>query len=163
MVMFSGSELAQTAVNIERNGIAFYAALAERSRDQKTKRTFGELADMERQHEKTFCAMLDSTGKEAPFEEYSGQHASYLKALADSAVFTDAAKAAETARQVANQAEALRLAMEAEKDSILFYMEMRGVSREKDRVVIERIIDEEKTHLVQLREMLRNTAQGKLF
>ena len=161
MVMFSGSELTQTAVNIERNGIAFYTTLAKRSRDPKAKRTFSELADMERQHEKTFSVMLDSAEKETHFEEYTGQHASYLKALADSAVFTDAVMAAEAARRVSDQAEALRLAIEAEKDSILFYMEMRGVSREKDRTTIGHIIDEEKAHLVQLREMLHNTTQGK--
>ena len=160
MVMFSGSELVQTAINVERNGIAFYSALAERAQDTQTKETFQGLAQMEKEHEKTFQAMLEGVGKYEPFEAYAEEHALYLRALADSAVFPDEETAVEMARKVASQAEALRLGISAEKDSILFYAEMRRVTKGPESNAIERIIGEEKAHLIQLREMLKKAREG---
>ena len=159
MVMFSGSELVQVAINIERNGIAFYNTLAERAQDAQTRETFQGLARMEEEHEKTFQAMLESVGKYEPFEAYAEEHALYLRALANSAIFSDAGMAAEMARDTTGPAEVLQLGVSAEKDSILFYTEMRRVVKEPESTAIERIIKEEKSHLWQLLEMRKQAGE----
>jgi rubrerythrin len=153
--MFSGSELLRVAVNIERIGTAFYGALADMAQEPGTKETFRDLAQMEVEHEKTFQGMLDGADKYEPFEAYAEEYALYMQALADSAVFPDAQSAVEMAKKTTGPAEALQLAIQAEKDSILFYAEMRRITKEQGSGVLDRVIDEEKAHLLQLRDMLK--------
>ena len=50
--------------------------------------------------------------------------------------------------------EAIRTAIGIEKDSILFYGEMRGLVRREDRSLVDRIMDEERGHVLQLSELL---------
>ena len=155
MVMFSGSELLRVAVNIERNGIAFYGTLAEMAQDPRTKGTFQNLAQMEVEHEKTFQGILDGADKYEPFEAYAEEYALYMQALADSAVFADDKTAVEMAKRTAGPAEAFQLGIQAEKDSILFYAEMRRVTKGRESGVLDHIIEEEKAHLLLLRDMLK--------
>jgi rubrerythrin len=156
MVIFQGSELVKVAVNIERIGATFYDTLASKAKDASGKAVFKNLADMERDHEKTFSKLLErgSTVFE-PFESYPEEYTSYMKALAESAVFPDQKTALDLARKVATQADALELGIRAEKDSILFYAEMRRTIREREQATIDAIIEEEKAHLRQLLEMKR--------
>ena len=153
MVQFSGSELVEVAINIEQAGIAFYNVLAERTRDEATRSAYLDLARMEEDHLKTFQGMLDTVERYQPFEAYAEEHALYLRALAKSAVFTDDKVAVEMAQRAANEAEAVQIAIGAEKDSILFYSEMRHLIKEQERSTIDRIIQEEKSHLRQLSNM----------
>ncbi|MFQ5586857.1 MAG: ferritin, partial [Thermodesulfobacteriota bacterium] len=52
--------------------------------------------------------------------------------------------------------DAVRTAIDMEKDSILFYYELQKVVTDKDKGVITRLIEEEKKHLAQLTELQRN-------
>ena len=54
-IAFSADEVFQIAEQIERNGVSFYHRAAEIVPEQQT--LFGELADMEVTHEKTFAGM----------------------------------------------------------------------------------------------------------
>jgi rubrerythrin len=70
-------------------------------------------------------------------------------------VFADDKTAVEMAKKTTGPAEALQLGIQAEKDSILFYAEMRRITKEQGSGVLDRVIDEEKAHLLQLRDMLK--------
>ena len=155
MVQFSGSELVEIAINIERAGIAFYSALAERAQDDTIRETYRDLARMEVEHRDTFEKMLETIGRYQPSLADIEEHAMYLRSLAESAVFTDAKVAAEMARKAATEAEAIQIAIGAEKDSILFYSEMRNITRERERAMLDRIIEEEKLHFRQLTDIKR--------
>ena len=155
MVQFSGSELVEVAINIERAGIAFYSALAERTRDEASRSAYLDLARMEEDHLRTFQEMLDTVGRYQPPEAFAEEHALYLRTLAESVVFADDKVAVEMARKASSQAEAIHIAIGAEKDSILFYSEMREITRERERTVVDRIIQEEKSHLRQLSDVKR--------
>ena len=48
MALFSGSELVEVALGIEKNGIAYYDSLAELATDAALKNAYNYLADMER-------------------------------------------------------------------------------------------------------------------
>jgi rubrerythrin len=152
VAVLSSSELVEVALGIERNGIAYYTALAESTIDASLKGTFNGLADMERRHMEIFQNMLTSVGKYQP--PYSGEseqeYELYLKALVDSAVFADDKVALHMARSASSPAEAIQTAMGAEKDSILFYNEMCDLVPERERPIVDGIINEEKSHLRQL-------------
>ncbi len=160
MALFSASELVEVALGIEKNGIAYYSALAESTVDASLKGTFKNLADMERKHMEIFQNMLTSVGKYQP--PYAGEseqeYELYLKALVDSAVFADDKVALHTARTASSLAEAIQIAMGAEKDSILFYNEMRDLVPERERPIVDGIINEEKSHLRQLSSLKKKFA-----
>ena len=152
MAVFSGSELVDVAIGIERNGIVYYSALAELTTDASLKDTYNYLANMECTHLEIFQKMLDSVGRYQP--TYAGENEEeyelYLKALIDSSVFPNDEVARQMARKVSGPAEAIQVALGVEKDSVLFYSEMRDLVPEQERPIINRIINEEKSHIRQL-------------
>jgi len=103
----------------------------------------------------TFQGMSDSLGQAKPPETYTEEYMLYLKSLVDSAVFSNVTEAQQKAARVFNEVEALDTGIQAEKDSILFYIELQNLVRERDREVVLNIVDEEKKHLRQLSELKR--------
>ena len=153
-VFFSGSELLEIAIGIERNGMAFYQALADKTGNMDVKSTYNYLAGEEKKHLDTFQGMLDSLGQVKPPETYTEEYMLYLKSLVDSAVFSNVTEAQQKAAKISNEVEALDTGIRAEKDSILFYIELQNLVRERDRKVVLNIVDEEKKHLRQLSELI---------
>jgi rubrerythrin len=153
-IHFTGREIIDVAVGIEASGAAFYDQVAAGTKKGKTATMFRKLADMEREHAKTFQSMLDPAGDYvnfSPSEEYDA----YLRTLVGSAVFTNKRSARESARNAASESEALEIGIRAEKDSILFYSAIQGLMRREDAEVVQRIIKEEQSHLAQLSEVLK--------
>jgi len=156
-ISFSGSELINIAIGIEGRGIAFYESMADETKDANAADVFRYLADMEREHLQTFQGMLAEADK-FQFSEAAGEYAVYLKALVDSAVFSDELIAAKMAREAESDTAALDLAIGAEKDSILFYYEMREIMPQRAQPTVNKIIAEEKSHLRQLTEIKKKLA-----
>ncbi len=148
MAVFTAGELYDIAVGIERNGVAYYESLSQLATDKGLKDTYNQLANMERHHVDVFqglraTASLDVVVPQADENEYG----SYLKALIDSSVFTSDKVARDMAKRASGPAEALQLALGAEKDSILFYTEMRDLVPQRERDAVTKIINEERTHV----------------
>jgi len=152
-VFFSGSELLEIAMGIERNGMAFYQALADKTGKRDIKDIYTYLAGEEKKHLDTFQGMSSSLGQAKPPETYGDEYMLYLKSLVDSVVFSNVAEAQQKAGKMSNEIEALDTGIQAEKDSILFYTELQNLVRERDRKVVLNISDEEKNHLRQLSEL----------
>jgi rubrerythrin len=152
-ISFSGSELINIAIGIEGRGIVFYDVMAKSTQNEAAREVFNYLADMERNHIDTFKDMLEGADKfQIPTDE-SGQYTAYLRALVDSAVFSDDMVTSEMAAQAESDTAALELAIMAEKDSILFYYEMKEVMPQRAQATVNKIIAEEKSHLRQLSEL----------
>jgi rubrerythrin len=157
-ILFTGGDLINTAIDIERRGVIFYDIMAKSTENDLARETFQNLADMEREHIKIFEGMLSGTEKSGTDADDSAEYAAYLQSLVDSAVFTDDLVASEMATQADSDLEALELAISVEKDSILFYYEIRGVMTAKFRPLVDRVIAEEKSHLRQLAELKKIVA-----
>ncbi len=154
-ISFSGSELLKIAIDIERRGIAFYDVMAKSVRNTEARNTFQYLTDMERVHVQIFQVMLGEADKYQPAESYSGEYTAYLQALVDSAVFTDNTITSELATKTESDIEALELAIGVEKDSILFYYEMKDIMSQQTQPTVSKVITEEKLHLSQLSALKR--------
>ena len=152
MAVISASELVEAAIGIERNGVVYYSSLAELSRDPSLKEAYGGLADMERKHIDIFQLLLKSVSRYPPMRatESDEEYQRYLEALIDSVVFTDDEVARKMARDARSPAEAIQMALGAEKDSILFYLEMRDFVSKNDRAALDSVIKEEKSHVREL-------------
>ena len=157
-ISFYGNELINIAIGIERRGIAFYDVLARSTQNAKAREIFHYLVGMEREHIQIFQGMLDEADKFEVPEAYAGEYAAYLQALVDSAVFSDDLVTSEMAAQAESDAAALELAIRAEKDSILFYYEMKEVMPQRAQATVDSIIAEEKSHLRQLSELKKKLA-----
>ena len=159
-IAFSVSELINIAISIERRGITFYDIMAKSTDNEIASQVFQNLADMEREHIRIFQEMLDEADKYQPLEDKNEEeeYASYLQALIDNAVFTDDMITSEMATQADSDIQAVELGISAEKDSILFYYEMRDIMPRQALPMINRIITEEKSHLRQLSEVKKRLA-----
>lgn len=154
-VHFSGKEVLDMAVRIEENGLKFYTDAAKASRSTELKSLFKTLADEENQHIKVFTGFKKMAAEGAPegYDPYTEDAALYLDALADSEVFKNPDKGAQLASKVRDENEALETAIGMEKDSILFYYELLNMIRDKDRKIMDNLIDQEKSHLRKLTEL----------
>lgn len=153
MPEFTARDLIETAIEIEKRGIMFYDVMAMSTDDPRARAVFEGLAAMERVHQATFESMLADRDidAEAPFKNRD-----YIQALIDDAVFTDDFITSEMAEQADTDVKALELAISAEKDSILFYYELRDVLPDGPASLVDDILAEEKRHLEQLTAIKKN-------
>ncbi len=126
-ISFSGNELINIAIGIERRGIAFYDTMTKSTKNATARDAFQHLANMEREHIQIFQNMLAEADKYQIPETHAGEYAAYLQSLVDNAVFTDDFVTSEMATKADTDIEALELAISAEKDSILFYYGMKEI------------------------------------
>jgi len=157
-IVFSISELINIAIGIERRGITFYDIMAKSTDNEIARETFQSLADMEREHIQIFQGMLDEADKHQSSETSTQEYADYLQALVDNAIFSDDLITSEMATQADSDIKAVELGISAEKDSILFYYQMKDIMPQPALAMINRIIAEEKSHLRQLSEIKKMLA-----
>jgi len=148
-IIFDISEIYQIAVAIEENGIKFYSMWAKKSKNKKIKELFSTLADMEVEHKKIFNKMLSEIKKYEPKEAYPEEYFLYLKAYADGIIFNfDELKKQQSKLKTTSQV--LTYAIQREKDSILYYQEAKNIVPKYQADQLEKIINEERRHLLDL-------------
>lgn len=155
-VHFSGREILEMAIRIEENGLKYYNEAGRAAKSPELKELFEVLAGEEEQHIVTFTDLKKLTDDEAwreGIDPYIQEGAQYLKAIADTEVFENPDRGAELARDVTNEKDAIRTAIDMEKDSLLFYYELQRMISEKDRDVLEKLIEQEKDHVRKLTEL----------
>lgn len=154
-ITFNADEIFEMAVQIERNGIKFYRKAAESFSDQAVRKTLLDLAEMEVQHEKVFAEMrkeFASGNQQLMRFDPDDQAAVYLQAMADGHVFD--LKEATVPKSLED---ILKKAIEAEKDSIVFYLGVKDyVPPKAGKDKVEAIIEEEKSHIVALSKRLED-------
>lgn len=154
MSTLSAQTVLQWAIEIERNGEAFYRTVAASSQDREIRNLLQDLAHQEQRHHRTFERML-SKAPAAPEDEASEDDRIYLEtALADALIGPD--KGMERARQAQTEEEAVRAAMAFEKDTLLFFYELAEAVPESQVQAVRAVIDEERDHLRQLTRVLRS-------
>jgi len=155
MSVFTAAEAIEMAMEIEKNGEVFYNEAAARVDDERAKALFEDLAAQEVGHYRAFEKMLGGAqpALELPAAEYD-QYDTYVKATLDNALFAGPEKAATLAKQAEDWQTAVRAAIGFEKDTLLFFYDLRDMVREADREIVSHIIREEKKHLRRLAKML---------
>ena len=156
--MFNADEIFEIAEQIERNGAAFYRKAAGAATDEKASRLLLDLALMEDEHLEVFQALRQSLSRKEwkPAFDPDAQAALYLRAIADGQIFDAAANPAESLAGNEPLEHVLRKAVELEKDSVIFYEELKQIvppSLGKDR--LDRIIGEEFRHITILNAQLK--------
>ena len=155
---FNADEILEMACKIERNGMAFYRKAAEDISDADMRKMLLDLAEMEAKHEKTFGDMrkeLSEGAREPGAFDPDNEIAMYLQAMVDGHVFDLQKDPAEQLRGTESLEDILKLAVNAEKDSIMFYLGLKDfVSVRAGRDKVHAIIKEEMSHIVLLNRKL---------
>jgi len=151
--VFSASEVVEMGIRIEENGRDFYNGVSDLSKSPDAKQVFKLLASEEKDHIKRFENILSNVKKYEPSEAYPNEYFAYIKSLSGEHVFTKEKRGSEIAKKIKTEPEAIELGIGFEKDSILFYQEMKKFVLEPEQGIIEKLLEEEKRHLRMLVEL----------
>jgi rubrerythrin len=154
-VKFNVSDIVEMGIQIEKNGKEYYAEVMGCAKSEKTKDIFRFLGNEEEKHINYFENLLASLEKEEMAESYPGEYHEYIEHLSGLHIFTKKGAGKTTACKMKSDKEALETAAGLEKDTILFYHEMKTFISGKDKEVIEKIIQEEQKHLSKLLGFLK--------
>ena len=159
-IAFNADEIFEMAEEIERNGARFYREAAGKTLDRAINKMLLELAAMEEGHEKTFMQMrkeLTAAEKEPTTYDPDNQVAQYLRTMADFHGTEGKASPTEKLTGQESMEEILKIALQAEKNSIAFYVGIKDLvpgKLAKDKV--HSIIIEEMAHVSTLGAKLQS-------
>ncbi len=159
-IVFNADEVVGMAVEIERNGQKFYARGAEIVSEPAAKKLMTDLVEWEKGHERLFQGLRDElTDEESVSTAFDpdGDIELYLKAMAGGRIFTAKTDPETLIPDGATLADILTTALGMERDSILFYLAMKGaVPARLGPDKVEALIREEMSHVVYLQKQLEN-------
>ena len=155
MALLQAADIVDLAMQLEQSGEAFYRAVAKESKSPQIRSLFEDLADQEVKHYAVF-AKLAQTVRDNPLmtDEEWAQYVEYLNATVQSAFFEGPDKALAAAEELTDEKEAVRMAMGFEKETLLFFYDLRDTVSAADRTLVEKVVAEEKSHIRRLAGML---------
>jgi rubrerythrin len=158
VVQFNAFEMFEIAEKIERNGAKFYRRAAELFDDSSTANMLLQLSEWETAHEQLFADMrseLSAQGPEFRTFELENNVVFDAQSMAGLAVFGNRMDPSEELTGKESIADVFKLALEKEKDSIVFYTGLRSfISAEAGQDKIGDIIREEMRHIRILNQAL---------
>ncbi|MDH4202767.1 MAG: ferritin family protein [Phycisphaerae bacterium] len=150
-ITFNADEIFEMAEQIEGNGAKFYHEAAGNTPDADVKEMLLGLATMEEGHQKTFAEMrkeLSAEEKESNTFDPNNEVVQYLQTMAD--FHGTEGKVSPTEKLTGNESlrEILEIAIQAEKNSIAFYVGIKDmVSSKAGKNKVQAIIIEEMAHV----------------
>jgi rubrerythrin len=158
-ISFNADEVFEMGMDIEQNGEAYYRKAAELTEDPEIKKIFDDLKTAEQQHYETFKKLrenLPAKDTTPLVSDPDDQEYLYLDALVKSRLFNNVREAEEVVSKASGPIETLQGALAFEKDTILFFTEMKGRTREDlGKNEIDRLIAEEREHIIWISGMIK--------
>lgn len=146
------SDVYKIALTNELHGASFYASMAAKCKENRTKDIFHKLSEEEKEHHKLFKNLLEQAQNSPTKGSLKTETASYLKKLLHNSVFPSDTGA--SVAQISPQ-QALAMGIQAEKDAILIYHELYAhTDNDSVKEMLSKLLQEEKMHLVELRNEL---------
>lgn len=151
---FNAAEVFQVAIKIEENGKKFYDHAVKVIDDPAVKKLFEELGLQEVEHKKRFenlKAQLPAQAQTSDVWFPENEMEAYIKMMAEQHVFTSDESLEAKMAQLKGVKDALKMAIEFEKDSVIFFLSMQeATDNKKDQEMIGILVKEEQTHLRRL-------------
>ncbi len=150
--MYSAKELIKLAMLIEERGEDFYLEAVNVANDEKIKELLKTLAEEESKHRAKFLDIkrsIDDVKKQDLLEKVS---IFFMDSAFGERFFSADKKAIES---IENLEKAVEFAISLEEESILFYEILKGLAMDEQALsVLEIIIEEEKSHIEVLKNIL---------
>jgi rubrerythrin len=154
MALLTGDEIVEIAMRLEESGEVFYGAAAEKASNASVQALFEELAIQEQYHRQAFRQMGRDVVEIALSPEQWDEFQAYTGALLENHFFANPENALNIASQAEDERAALEAALSFEKETLLFFHELRDAVRGPGRRTTDRIIQEERQHVQRLTGML---------
>lgn len=149
MEKFSIHEVLELAIQTEKVGYQFYTEMAEKFSDaEELVSLFKTLAAKELKHEKAYTGLKDLLGESDSDIEGYEEISHYMRAIVESEFFLGTNKALPDMSHIATKKDAVDHALGFEKETILFFVGVREVVKEKE--IVDEIIAEERRHVLWL-------------
>jgi rubrerythrin len=161
MAVFSVNEVIEMAVQIEKNGYAFYHEASKRKDLSDSAREFIEyLRDQELNHEKIFVNLRDDADMDVlGLSQDWDLVAEYMKTIVEGRIFNNENAAIQLATKAKDIHEIVENAITFEKDTLLYFHAIAdNITNPKTKVVLRSIINEEVTHVLKLNDFKKTLA-----
>lgn len=157
---FNDLEALKMAMNIEKRGEQFYREAAQKMQENPDiVNVLLGLAKDEEEHAATFKQIYDDfVQKKYGFDDtylFEPEVEAYIRAMVETSVFPTSEEQDTILETIQNVEDIIRLGIQIEKDSILFYTEMIIHSKLPEaKAAFRRLLQEEKKHLLDLKNKL---------
>ncbi len=162
---YNANEIFEMAIRIEENGAAFYREAAKLQKDPSDKDFLETLADMEDRHKAQFQEMrkqITDLEKQQTVFDPEEELSLYLKAMADAHGGEGNPDILDLFDGRESMEETILLAIDLEKESILFYLGIKDMVPPKfGKEKINAIIQEEQKHVAQLSVFLKKVKKSQ--
>ena len=128
--IFNAKEVFDIAIQIERNGADFYREAMTIADNPDARAQLKDLAEMEDTHIEVFTNLKDSLvdkNMTAEWFDPDGEAAAYLKVIAGKIIFDMSKDTTEVLPKHASMRDILEIALQMEKDSVLYYTGLQSV------------------------------------
>ncbi|MCX7821877.1 MAG: ferritin family protein [Syntrophobacterales bacterium] len=160
---FNAAEVFEIAINIEENGKTFYTRASQMVDDPDVRTLFQELAKEEEVHKARFAELKKLLPPQAQIPtvpDPSNELDQYIKMMAKEHIFSSASGVEQEIKKISSVQDALRLAIQFEKDSVLFFVSMKEATDDtRGREMIDLLIKEEQEHVKRLSLALRRVVK----
>ena len=150
MSVLNINEIIDFAVYIEQNGYKFYDETKNKFGNKDLAELFDFLAKEEIKHEKTFKNLLTAVGTFSPPETYAGEYDAYMRDFLKMHALANDEALKKKIAQIKNADDAVAMALEFEKDSIVLFSMLKKYIGSKGEGIVESIIQEELTHIYKI-------------
>jgi rubrerythrin len=156
--LLAAREILGFAVYIEERGYEFYVEAMKKFHEPHATELFQYLADEEFQHEKIFKKLMES-GHEAAKGEPDAEYLAYMREFVKAHQLGDKEAVNAKLARLSTLEEVLDLAMGFEKDSIVFFSELKSAYARGGAGALDRVIHEEMGHLRRIFQMKQALAK----
>ncbi len=150
--LFNGYEALRIAIEMEKDGMAFYEVLAGAAKDEGIKKLALELQEEEKEHVRRFLEMIEAEDLDNAWNsDYLQMLGDYLAKTVKRGIFPSRQDAEGIGRYVATLDEALSVAIHMERQTVEYYEKLHaGCDYPTGKKAFAQIAEEEKRHVVKL-------------
>lgn len=151
MALYDAEDVFQMAVQMEESGKSFYDLIARECDNQAVTELCSRLSAEEQKHLDKFQAMREAAKTRPDVWRPPAEKMGFIRAIVEEQVVPLLAEGRKIAKD-GDVAEVLDTAIQMEKDSVFFYVELLGLLDAADAAAVSRIIEEERRHEQELSE-----------
>jgi rubrerythrin len=151
-------EILEFAVYIEERGYEFYVEAMKKFGEPRVTELFQYLADEEFKHEKVFKKLMQQGG-EVKKGEPDPEYQAYMREFCKAHQLGDKEAINKKLARLSSLEDILDLAMGFEKDSIVFFSELKEMFARGHTASLEKVIHEEMGHLHKIFRMKQQLAK----
>ncbi len=148
--------LIEKLASIEEEGVAFYESLARHTENDKIGKLAHTMAGVEKRHQRRFEKLAQTMKKNiatVAVDQVTASIRNYIHTLIDHRIFDSPEHASKLAKKLTDENEAVKMAIQFEKENILLLMECATITSGKTRAIIKTFIEQEKAHIRSLQRI----------